>query len=250
MFANAVAGNMLFPGMRTYAPWPVWRDSVAGSVRWAPMTKRQARAILDDLQRWERQTRTAGRQDGVIGRNGLAVARVLLLKFMNWQTGRCDPSIASIAAEAAISPKSAERGLAKLKAAGAVNWLRRCVGEAQAAGGFLMRQISNAYAVLPSSQWKGYRASCQPCPPYGPTTSPRPEPGTWGDHPPSDPYAEAKGAGDLAGRIAALEADGSAIAAIHARVLRAQLMGGAAGPTEGVSLTKKPADRFIPRGPG
>jgi hypothetical protein len=39
-----------------------------------------------------------------------------------------------------------------------------------------MRQISNAYALLPCSQWRGYK----PPPPPPP---PPPAPGTWGDHP-------------------------------------------------------------------
>jgi hypothetical protein len=207
------------------------------------MTKRAARQIMDDLQRWERQTRKPGHQDGIIGRNGLAVARALLFKFMNWGTGRCDPSIASIGDAAAISPKSVERGLANLRAAGAVNWLRRCVGEAQSAGGFLMRQISSAYAVLPSTQWRGYRGM------NAPPATVRPEPGTWGDHPPADPYADAKRANDVQARIAALDAEaaaGSGIAKIHAAVLRRGLL--ASSASEAVSLTKKPSDRFILNG--
>jgi hypothetical protein len=215
------------------------------------MTKKAARQIMDDLLRWERQTRAPGHQDGVIGRNGLAVARALLFKFMNWQTGRCDPSIAAIGDAACISPKSAERGLAKLKAAGAVNWLRRCVGEVGPFGGFLMRQVSSAYSVLPSSQWRGYGASqATPKAPCGAPIPPGPEPGTWGDHPPSDPYAEAKG--DLAAQIAALDAEaaaGSGIARIHAGVLRARMAANSCSP-EAVSLTKKPDGGFILNGPG
>jgi len=250
-FANVMAGT-LFPGMPTLgrgnarweeaagrassAPWPVWAGSVSGPVRWAPMTKAQARRIMDDLQRFERQTRQPGRQDGAIGRNGLAVARALLFKFMNWRTGRLDPSQAAIAEAAAISPKSVERGLAALKAANVLNWLRRCVADAQSAGGFLMRQISSAYAVLPVGQWKGYRAP-------NATSATMPEPGTWGDHPPADPYGEAKAAGDMVGRIAALDAMGSGIAAIHARVLRRSV------GAETVRLTKKPDGRFILNGP-
>jgi hypothetical protein len=215
------------------------------------MTKRTAKQLYWHLEQFERQTRQPGRQDGAIGRNGLAVVRALLFRFMNWRTGRLDPSQAKIADAAAISESSVERGLAALKAAGVVNWLRRCVADVQSAGGFLMRQISNAYAVLPSSQWKGYRA------PEGmkgldAPSATMPEPGTWGDHPPADPYGEAKAAGDIVGRIAALDAMGSGIAAIHARVLRRSV--GAVPNSlefgEAVRLTKKPDDRFILNGPG
>ena len=38
--------------------------------------------------------------------------------------------------------------------------------------------LPNAYAILPASQWRGYRPTPKHSPP------PRPEPGTWGDHPP------------------------------------------------------------------
>jgi hypothetical protein len=66
------------------------------------------------------------------------------------------------------------RGLAKLKAAGVLNWLRRAVEAVAPAGGFLLRQISNAYHVCSTANWKGYKP---PPPP------PPPAPGTWGDHP-------------------------------------------------------------------
>jgi hypothetical protein len=216
------------------------------------MTKRAAKQLYWHLEQFERQTRAPGRQDGAIGRNGLAVVRALLFKFMNWRTGRLDPSQAKIADAAAISESSVERGLAKLQAAGVVNWLRRCVPVVGPLGGFLMRQISNAYAVLPSTQWKGYRApEGMDATRFLPAASYRmPEPGTWGDHPPVDPYGEAKAARDMPGRIAALEAEisTSGIAGIYARVLRQRLL--ATSASETVSLTKKPDRRFILNGPG
>ena len=233
MFAKVTAGNMLFPGMRTCAPWPVWRDSVSGPVRFQPMTKRQAHQLWHDARRFERQTRKPGCQDGAIGRNGLAVLHVLLFDFLNFKSGRLDPSQAAIADKANISERSVGRGLVKLKAAGVLNWLRRCVGVVAAAGGFLMRQISSAYAVLPTSQWRGYK------PPPAPAA---PAPGTWGARPPDDPYGEAKVAGDLLGRVAALEAEaatGSGVAGIHARVLRRRLLETSAN-SEAASLSMKP----------
>ena len=158
--------NDTFPGMlphaRTYAAWPVWKDSTSGEVKFAPMTKRQAHQLWHDARRFERQTRVPGRQDGAIGRNGLAVLHVLLFDFLNFKSGRLDPSQAAIADKANISERSVGRGLVKLKAAGVLNWLRRCVGVVAAAGGFLMRQISNAYAICPVSQWKGYRPPPEP----------------------------------------------------------------------------------------
>jgi hypothetical protein len=234
-----------FPGMlpvaRTFAGWPVWKDSTSAEVKFAPMTRKAARRLWHDARRFERQTRVPGRQDGAIGRNGLAILHTLLFDFLNFRSGALYPSQAAIADKAAISESSVTRGLAKLKAAGVVNWLRRCAEVAQAAGGFLMRQISNAYAVLPSTQWRGYKPPPEP---------PAPAPSCWGARPPEDHYAEAKATKDDWARLAVLEAEaatGSGIARVHAADLRRRLLYSSV-ITETVSLTMKPDPTFIPSG--
>ena len=105
---------------------------------------------------FERQTRPKGRQDGALGRNGLAVLHALLFDFLNYASGRLDPSYARIADKACISIRSVARGLVSLKARGVLHWLRRCREDHDEAGRFRLRQESNAYAVLPASQWRGY----------------------------------------------------------------------------------------------
>jgi len=62
-----------FTGMKTYAAWPVWKDSARAEVKFHPMPRRQAVRLFHDARRYERQTRKFGRQDGAIGRNGLAI---------------------------------------------------------------------------------------------------------------------------------------------------------------------------------
>jgi hypothetical protein len=60
--------------------------------------------------------------------------------------------------------------------------LRRCA-EDWIDGRFVLRQQTNAYGVLPASQWRGY------APPAAP---PAPFAGTWGDCPPlPDPLTSA-----------------------------------------------------------
>jgi hypothetical protein len=212
----------LFPGMippapHTYAAWPVWRDSTTKEVKFRPMPKRQAVKLWHDARRFERQTRQPGFQDGAIGRNGLAILQALLFDFLNYASGALYPSWAAIADKACISERSVGRGLVKLKAAGVLNWLRRCV-EDWVDGRFTLRQETNAYAVLPCSQWRGY---CAPPP------APPPGPGTWGDHPPmpsaiGQAVVVARDGGDLAARIAALESDASdGLATALARLARA-----------------------------
>jgi hypothetical protein len=193
-----------FPGMLpplTYAAWPVWSDSTTKEVRSQPMTKRQAVQLWHDARRFERQTREPGRQDGAIGRNGLAVVHALLFDFINYRTGALYPSWAAIAEAACISESSVGRGLAKLPA-----------------GGFLLRQISNAYHVCSTANWKGYKP---PPPP------PPPALGTWGDRPsmgsaPDVAASLRREGAPLQARLDALESDpGNELAAALARLGRA-----------------------------
>lgn len=185
----------------TYALWPVWRDSTTQEVRYEPLSKRRAVQTWHKIRRFERQTRRPGHQDGIIGRNGLAVAYTLLFDFINYATGRLDPAQITIAKQACISPRSVARGLVRLKAAGILNWLRRCCEDRDEEGRFRLRQQSNAYAVLPSSYWRGY---IEPQPPPL-------EPWQIGAPVPLDPLAQAlatrQGGGSDDAILASLKAD-------------------------------------------
>jgi hypothetical protein len=163
----------LASSFKTYAPSPVWRDSTTDEVRFHPLPKKQAVKLWHRARDFERRTRQPGKQDGVIGRNGLAVLHALIFDFLDFGTGQLDPAYHTIARKACISVRSVARGLQNLKLAGVLNWLRRCT-EDFIDGRFVLEQETNAYAILPSSQWLGYRE---------PPEAPPPQPGTWGDHP-------------------------------------------------------------------
>jgi hypothetical protein len=165
----AIAGSQ-----RTYAAWRVWNDSTTAKVRFAPVAKKQAVRLYHKARQFERQTRLPGRQDGALGRNGLAALHALLFDFLNYATGRLDPSYEAIARKACISVRSVARGLASLRRAGVLNWLRRCVESRDPQGRFCLEQDTNAYAVLPPSQWRGF-VEDEPPPPH---------PATWGATPP------------------------------------------------------------------
>lgn len=173
------------PPIKTHTIWPAWSNSTRLEVQFSPVPKRFAMTLWHRAREFERQTRQPNRQDGALGRNGLAVLQVLIFDFLNFATGRLDPGYESIARMANISRRSVARGLAKLKTAGVLNWLRRCREGQDESGRYRLEQETNAYAVLPFSQWKGYRA-----PPEPPTA---PESGTWGgNHPPApDTLAQA-----------------------------------------------------------
>jgi hypothetical protein len=198
--------------------WPVWRDSTTRAVRFQPLPKREAIKRWHKLRRFERQTKRPGHQDGAIGRNGLAILHVMLFDFLNYASGALWPSYAAIAEKANISESSVWRGLKRLRAAGVLHWVRRC-REEYIDGRFTLRQESNAYAVLPSSQWRGFIE-----PPEPPSPS---QLGPWGAHPPLPEgldlaVAIGREGGDLSAKIEALEApDASPLARALAGLGRA-----------------------------
>jgi hypothetical protein len=163
------------PLPRTYAAWPVWHDSTPADVKFYPLPKKKAVKLYHDARRFERDTRQPGRQDGALGRNGLAVLHTLLFDFLNYASGRLDPGQAAIARMANISKRSVGRGLVALKRSGVLNWVKRCENFVDEAGRYCRAQLTNAYGIIPPSQWLGFAPPPEP---------PPPQPGTWGDHPP------------------------------------------------------------------
>jgi hypothetical protein len=174
--SGLLGSTAIYPEQKTYAPSPCWRDSTTKPVKWQHMTPAVAKEIYRQAEDFERQTRQPGHQDGAIGRNGLAVLRAMIFGFLNYKTGQLDPGYKAIAAKACISIRSVARGLAKLKLVGVLNWVRRCIPNFST-GVCVLEQDTNAYGILPASQWLGYRPSPRHTAPL------RPERGTWGDHP-------------------------------------------------------------------
>lgn len=216
------------PGMKekTRATWPVWSGSAEGKVRFHPVSKKEAARLYHRALAFERQTREPGKQDGRIGRNGLAILRALLFDFYNHRTGQLDPAYATIARAACISVRSVARGLQRLKDAGVLFWQRRCRKSHDSDGRFMMEQESNAYGVRPVSHWRGYQA---------PPEAPPPEPGTWGDHPVAmrDALAEALAEGKdapLLAKVRQLENDpDNPLARVLARLGRSIEAAGGSG---------------------
>jgi hypothetical protein len=104
----------------------------------------------------------------------------------------------AIARKANVCVRTVATALKRLRELGILNWVRRCRPVEQAAG-FLMEQITNAYAVLPATQWRGYRPPAEP---------PAPAPGTWGEPAPMPcVLAQAAQEGDLRTKVSALEVD-------------------------------------------
>jgi hypothetical protein len=172
--------SSLLPGLagidsfKTYAAYPVWEGSTALDLVWPTVVK-------DAVVRWYHQARALNalkqavrRYGGVLGSSCLRVLESLMFDFQNYQTGQLDPSYEGIAGKTGLSRSTVALALAKLKARRIIDWVRRC--EKQWVSGCLqLRQRTNAYVLLPPSQWVGGHQSTEP---------PAPEQGTWGDHPP------------------------------------------------------------------
>jgi hypothetical protein len=82
---------------RTYAEWPVWRDSTRAPVAFHPMPKKAAMKLWHRARDFDRSTRQPGKHGGSVGHAALQVVHALIFDFLNHRTGQLDPSYAAIA---------------------------------------------------------------------------------------------------------------------------------------------------------
>lgn len=203
-----------FAGSKTYAAWPVWSDSTRKEIKFQPLPRKQATKLWHRARDFDRQTRRKDHHGGALGHAALQVLHTLIFDFLNYASGRLDPSHAAIARAANVCERTVRNALARLKERGILNWVRRCA-ESWRDGKFCLEQETNAYAVLPPSQWRGYSE---------PPEAPPPMPGTWGDHPPlpsllAQALAERQAGGSIRTTIGILDADRSdALASALARL--------------------------------
>jgi hypothetical protein len=208
-------------GQKTYAAWPVWSGSTTQEIRYQPMPKKAATKLWHRARAFDRQTRRKDRHGGAVGHAALQVLHTLIFDFLNFRSGRLDPSHAAIARAANVCERTVRNALRRLKELGILNWVQRCV-ESWQDGRFVLEQVTNAYAVLPATQWHGYRP---------PPEAPGPMPGTWGDHPPlpstlAQAVAERKDGADMRRMIQILDSDPSdELAGVLARLGQAMQAG-------------------------
>lgn len=111
-----------------------------------PLDRNQVARILHLAERLELRTKAPGARNGCLGLTGLAVLRVLLLRFHNRATGLCCPSYAAIERETGLCRQTVADALARLARAGLVSWVRRLVRVA-VDGMVFTRQASNVYRL-------------------------------------------------------------------------------------------------------
>jgi hypothetical protein len=155
----------------TYAAWPVWSHSTTKTTRFVPMPKKAAIRIYHKAVAWNRSGKLAGRHGGLIGSHVLLVLHSLIFDFLNHNTGRLDPSYKAIQRATRLCRQTVATALARLKHLGIINWIRRCREGKDEDGRFALRQETNAYAILPTTQWRGYSDT---------TITDPPDPSSWG----------------------------------------------------------------------
>src|SRR4051812_38672970 len=128
------------------------------------MSRKAAARLWHKARRWDRETHQPGRHGGIIGRVALDVFYVLAFDFLNYASGRLDPSLDRIAEKACCCRRAVVDALARLRDLGLLTWQRRCEETRDAEGRFRLRQKTNAYGLLPATQWRGYRDN-EPPPP-------------------------------------------------------------------------------------
>jgi hypothetical protein len=166
---------------KTFARYKVWKGSATAPIKWAPISKETAITQLWAAERWEVGTKgtVIGRSGkislrcGILGRAAVRVYRTLLLDFLNYKTGRCDPSWDAISKKCGYGRTAVGQALNSLEAAGLIVRINRASG-GMVDGRFVLEQDTNAYGFPPVSQWKDYGA---PPPP------PPPDPDAWGKAP-------------------------------------------------------------------
>src|SRR4051794_5551647 len=185
---------------KSFAAWPVWAESSEKPVEFTPMPKKAAVKLWHRARDFDRQTRKKGGHGGALGPSALQVLHALIFDFLNFQTGRLDPSQKAIARQANLCPRAVSDALKRLKSLGILAWVRRCEARFEN-GRYVRRQQTNAYAVLPEGGWQGY---------VPPLEAPLPHPSVWGKAPvmPSvldAAVSEQRASGDRQSVIRALE---------------------------------------------
>ncbi|MGC2661683.1 MAG: hypothetical protein WA324_27315 [Bryobacteraceae bacterium] len=165
----------------SYAAWKVWSGSTTKETTFVPMPKKAAIRLYHKAVEWNRRGKLAGRHGGLIGSHVLIVLHSLIFDFLNHRTGRLDPSYSTLQRATRLCRQTIATALARLKQLGIINWIRRCREDFDADGRFMLRQETNAYAILPTSQWHGYKDSDLPASPH---------PSAWGACPPLPPLIE------------------------------------------------------------
>jgi hypothetical protein len=187
---------------KTYAAWPVWNGSTTAEIQWPKVVKKAIIEWYHKARHWNAAKEAAGRYGGTLGSACMRVLECLIFDFQNWNSGQLDPGYKAIAAKTGLGRSTVAEALARLRQLGIIHWIQRSAHHWHN-GKFQLKQITNAYMLLPPTQWHGVDLPPEP---------PSPNPGTWGDHPPlpdvmEQAIEERQQGGSIVAAIKILETD-------------------------------------------
>lgn len=175
-----VSGHALAAGSENYLSgiWPVWKNSRRGDYKFVPVDKTEVTRWFHLACSWN-ASRQAGpgrprRYGGILGSAFIRVLQSLIFDFLDYKTGRLDPSYNAIAKKTGLGRSTVAVALKLGHRAGVIHWDRRCklvpatTGRRQE-----LRQETNAYTILSPHNWRGYK-------PAKKEKAPPPHPKTWG----------------------------------------------------------------------
>jgi hypothetical protein len=170
----SLAALLGFSADKTYAPWPVWSGSTSETVRFEPVHKKEAHRRYRMAREFDRVTKKGNRcHGGALGRTALDVLEAFTFDFLNFASGRLDPSYEAIARRAGIGVSAVHTALKRLRDLGILQWKRRFT-EDWSDGCYSREQETNAYSIRPCSEWRGFTP---------PREAPTPLPDAWGKAP-------------------------------------------------------------------
>ena len=101
------------------------RGSTLDPVKYRALTREQRARLSFLAEKFDAHTKEPGKHGGCLKRTGLQVLRILLFHFHNVASGRCDPSLDTIAKAAGMARSTVAAALNRLEAAGIIERIRR-----------------------------------------------------------------------------------------------------------------------------
>ena len=153
---NALRGSsqaglgLVFPPPAEKCPTPVRRHShFKGRSEprfWRRTTRRDVQDVLKAAKKYELAERRKGERYGPLGSVAIEVLEYFV-NLVDFETGRLEPSIATIMSRVKRSRNAVVQALKALRAHGFLDWLRRYEPTGNEGRGPQVQQVSNAYRL-------------------------------------------------------------------------------------------------------
>ena len=169
-------------GERTFAPCKFHKNSRRGPTTWQKIGRDRGESAREAKRFWrnaQRRNAAHGPREygGALGPAALLIYNLLVFKYYNLETGRCDPSLERMAADSGYSRASVAEAIAELERRGMIRHHRRVYQKETRPGArWEYAQDTNAYTLVKPERWRGYTVAPPRTPPVDGDTVGAPEP--------------------------------------------------------------------------